>query len=147
MPVLLTDYGARLYLKLLSGQTAFDYYGPLTMWFLYADPIMDRKRILYEQWPAAESQTDPRNMPLETALASDPVIIGPRAVMQWGPPAYQFNVSEDFTCYGTIYVGGENFVIWADRWETPLEFVAGSLMGVIPSASMTSECPPAGGCS
>ena len=71
---------------------------------------------------------------------------GGRAVIQWGPPALSLDVVEAFTLYGMIWCVDTFDVLWSDKWDTPKAYVIGDSVRIIPAATMTSECPPLGGC-
>jgi len=146
--VLLTDWGAALYLKFLSGQESFATIEQLECWLLVGPPPMDKTLIHIDSYPIATDECDPVRFFLETADSSEPEIVNGRAVIQWGPPAYQATALEEWTCYGTLlHSNAKERVISVERFDTPRLFTTGQVLQLLPSVTMTSECPPLGGCS
>jgi len=147
MPTLLTDFGAKAYLRTVFKLESPVSGGNLIVFFMSADPVMDRTKVSIADWPYDTGVTDPARQPLAPSETVGPEIIGGRAVLQWGPPAYQFTALVSWECFGLIFATETDDVVWVDRWPTPRKFTEGDVFWLIPSVSMTSECPPLGGCS
>lgn len=146
MPTLLTNFGAAAYLRTVYKLESPVSGGNVTAFFLESDPMMDRTKVTLSDWPFSTAHTDPGRQPLAPSETVGPEIVGGRAVLQWGPPAYQFTCLDSWECYGLVFVTDTDDVIWVDRWPTPRKFSTGDIFQIIPSVTMTSECPPLGGC-
>lgn len=112
-----------------------------------AAPVMDRTRTAFGDWPTNGSVLDPGFFELTFATPFVKSIVGGRAVGTFGPPAFNFTVLTAFVCYGWVFANPFFDVMWVDRFDTPRSLSVGDSFQYLPWVTMTSECPPLGGCS
>jgi len=145
--ILVTNWGALALVDLVTGRRPqAETFGVLRLHPLVAPPPIDKTKITVGDYSVVNSETDPVSYFIEPATWTIAVLIGGRAVSQAGPPALEFEVMEDFTCYGFLMSSENEDVPWFELFETPQVMEVGGLLQILPSIAMASECPPLGGC-
>ena len=146
MPVLWTDYGTKALLSNAFDAVPFATFKPVYGVLLNDVPPMDRTLIDFLDYPWTFTAGTFFAFVVYPSVPHTLETVGGRAVLQWGPPALELGVAEDFTCHGMIWCDGTFKVFWVDKWDTPHAYETGEVIRIIPWVTMASECPPLGGC-
>jgi hypothetical protein len=146
MSVLWTDFGNKALLSKAFDAVPLTTFQPVFGVLLEGPPPMDRSKVYFLDYPYTFTRTDFFAFVVYPSQPHTLQLGGGRAVLQWGPPAMSLNVVSAFTAYGIIWCSDAFDVCWVDKWDTPHEYAVGDIVRILPWVTMTSECPPLGGC-